>query len=510
MAAATIEIALSPRSNGYVVACRYGRARCIVNHLLCTMLASSRGGMHHPNPAKDIPHARERAIVPRILIYRKSRKSLADEVGVDLRLSLWWAKRNGKAHCTHRTLAAVTFVNGRHIGPIYVLLALPNSPVQRFSACDITSFNYGAETRPFCLAAPIQHSILLTSSSVPYITVMMYRPAIMSASLGRAWLHDFDAKMRAAGDSGFEGIEIFYEDLEHVAKKCSASDQPSNTYLLMAADHCYSVCHRNGLEIIGLQPFLFYEGLKDREKHDLLIDKMKLWLQIAKRLHTSTIQIPANFLPGGQLTGDLEVISADLRKLADMGAAEQPVMRFAYENLCWSTHIDTWEKAWEVVERVDRPNFGMCLDTFNIAGLVWADPTSTTGKRPDGDSQLLRSMERLVQRVDINKVFYIQVVDAERMEQPLVEGHDFHVDGQPPRMSWSRNARTFMYESERGAYLPAERIAKVIIDRLGYNGFVSMELFSRTMSEEGAMVPRQHAQRGITAWQTLVRRLGLQ
>jgi 4-hydroxyphenylpyruvate dioxygenase len=343
---------------------------------------------------------------------------------------------------------------------------------------------------------------------------MAWQPAIMSASLGRAWLHDLDYKLEQASKSGFKGIEIFYEDLEYAAKKLAGSpnaDSPPTTeQLLDAARHCQSVCERLHLDIIGLQPFLFYEGLRDREQHGKLIEKMKVWLQIVKLLRTTVIQIPANFLPADQLTGDFDVIAADLRELADLGAAEEPAVRFAYENLCWSTHVDTWEKLWDVVKRVDRPNFGVCLDTFNIAGRVWADPTSPTGKTANADADLRSSLEKMVKEVDMSKVFYIQVVDAERMEAPLVEGHPFHVDGNPARMNWSRNARLFMYETDRGAYLPVEEVARVIIREMGYKGYVSMELFSRTMSEQGRHVPDEHAQRGIAAWKKLSQKLGLQ
>ncbi|CAI7664661.1 unnamed protein product [Penicillium bialowiezense] len=330
---------------------------------------------------------------------------------------------------------------------------------------------------------------------------MSYQPAIMSASLGRAWLHDLDYKLEQASKVGFKGIEIFYEDLDYCARKLAGNDQPSADQLLRAAEQIQTKCQSQGLEIIALQPFLFYEGLKDREQHARLVQKMELWLQIVKRLKTNTIQIPANFLPADQLTNDIDVIVADLRQLADMGAAQSPVVRYAYENLCWSTVNDTWEKAWEVVKRVDRPNFGICLDTFNIAGKVWADPASPTGKTANGDVELHDTIQRLVAEVDLAKVFYLQVVDAERMESPLVPGHPFHIEGQPSRMSWSRNARTFMYEEDRGAYMPVEKIARAIVFDLGYKG---------TMSDEGKNVPDLHAQRGIAAWAKLQERLQLE
>ncbi|BCS23050.1 sugar phosphate isomerase/epimerase family protein [Aspergillus puulaauensis] len=332
----------------------------------------------------------------------------------------------------------------------------------------------------------------------------------MSASLGRAWVHALPSKITQAATAGFQGIEVFYEDLDYFARELSHSEAPSADALLNAADTIHSLCESAGLQIIGLQPFLFYEGLKDREQHKALIEKMKLWLQIAKRLRTDTIQIPANFLPANELVDDIDVIVSDLREVANMGLAQTPVVRFAYENLCWSTHVDTVQKLWDVVRRVDRSNFGMCLDTFNIAGRVWGDPAAVDGKAVDADAELERTIEFIVKEVDVSKVFYIQVVDAERMGSPLVEGHEFYVEQQPARMSWSRNARTFMYEEDRGAYLPVEDVARAFIEGLGYKGFISMELFSRTMSEEGEGVPAEHARRGIASWKKLQERFQLQ
>ncbi|RHZ63472.1 uncharacterized protein CDV56_109269 [Aspergillus thermomutatus] len=309
---------------------------------------------------------------------------------------------------------------------------------------------------------------------------MTYQPAIMSASLGRAWLHDLSYKIHQAAEAGFKGLEIFYEDLEYEARKLSGTDNPTTTHLLAAAAHIHGMCTTRGIIIIGLQPFLFYEGLKDRTQHAHLLEKM-----------------------------ELEIIASDLRLLADLGATQTPAIRFAYEPLCWSTHIDTIEKAWDVVRRVDRPNFGVCLDTFNIAGRVWGDPVTPTGRTENADQELRKTLEWMVREADVESVFYIQVVDAERMRTPLVAGHPFYVDGQPARMSWSRNARTFMYEDEQGGYLPCEEVARAIIQGMGYQGFVSMELFSRTMMEEGSLVPVEHARRGIKAWERPKERLQL-
>lgn len=329
---------------------------------------------------------------------------------------------------------------------------------------------------------------------------MPCRPAIASMSLGRAWAHHLPEKLKQASEAGFEGIEIFYEDLEYFAS--NYGDNKAEKNLLAAAQAIRDICDDNKLTIIGLQPFLFYEGLVDRQEHASRIKKLKLWFKIVKIFGTDIIQIPSNFLQEG-ITGDMDLIVQDMREVADLGLHESPIVRFAYENLAWGTYIDTWDKMWEVVERVDRPNFGCCLDTFNIAGRVWADPASPDGKTPNAEEDLRLSMEKLRKTIDMRKVFYVQVVDAERMTEPLVQGHPYYAEDQPARMSWSRNARLFVYETDQGGYLPAVEIAKVVLKDLEFDGWVSMELFSRTLAYTESTIPHSHAQRGIAAWKKL-------
>lgn len=324
-------------------------------------------------------------------------------------------------------------------------------------------------------------------------------------SLGRAAVHELPEKLSQAARAGFKGVEIFYEDLEYVASAHGAITLGS---LYEAAQETRRLCDANNLKIISLQPFMFYEGLTNREEHKEKIETLKIWLQLAKLLGTDLILIPSNFATEN-VSGDMNLIVQDMTEVAELGLRENPPIRFVYEGLAWGTYIDTWERAWEVVQRVDRPNFGACLDTFNIVGRVWADPASPTGKTPNADEDLRISLERLRRTMDIKKVFLMQLVDGERMRSPLLEGHPFYVKGQPSRMSWSRNARLFPYEQDRGGYLPVIHVARVILKDLGYRGWVSMELFSRTMWDPQATVPSEHAQRGINAWNKLQTELGL-
>lgn len=324
-------------------------------------------------------------------------------------------------------------------------------------------------------------------------------------SLGRAWVHDFEGKIHEASAAGFEGIEIFYEDLEYLAK--SYGDTGTEN-LVRAAEHVRNLCSAANLTIICLQPFLFFGGLVDRGQHAVQIERLKVWFKLLKALGINTMQIPTNFQAEG-VSGDLDLIVQDLTEAADLGLGEDPPIRMAYEAMAWGRFVETWEAAWEVILRVNRPNFGCCLDAFNLVGRVWADPTSPTGKTENADADLKASLDRLVKAVDVKKVFYVQVADAERISPPLTDGHPFHVDGQAPRMSWSRNARLFVYETEKGGYLPVIEVARVILKELKFEGWVSMELFSRTMADPDPSVPHTHAQRAIKGWKKMVEELDL-
>ncbi|KAA8645291.1 hypothetical protein EYZ11_003670 [Aspergillus tanneri] len=142
-----------------------------------------------------------------------------------------------------------------------------------------------------------------------------------------------------------------------------------------------------------------------------------------------------------ETSGYVDLIIQNLREIADLGA---PLgIRFTYEALSWGTHVDTWEKCCDIVTRVDRPNFGICLDAFNLAGRVSADPGAGSGMAVDALAAMKTSLERLGSTINIQKLFWVQVVDAEKMDHPLEPNSPYYVAGQPSRMSCSRNCRLF-------------------------------------------------------------------
>lgn len=331
--------------------------------------------------------------------------------------------------------------------------------------------------------------------------------SIASLSLGRAWVHPLPKKLDEAAANNYAGIELFYEDLEYAAKALPGGLTPSNQ--LLAAQQIRDMCDARHLTITCMQPFMHYEGLVDRARHAERITELRLWFQLCAVLRTDLIVFPSNFLAAG-VTGDWDLLVADMREAADLGAAQVPAVRFAYEALCWGRFVDTWARSYELVLAVDRPNFGVCLDTFNICGRDYADPAAAGGCLPGAEEVLRESLERMKREVDVRKVFLVQCADAEKMRDPLNEEHIFHVKGQMPRMSWSRNARLFPGEGSRGAYLPALDVMRAITgkDGLGYTGWVSFEVFSRTLADQGAGVPEEHARRGRESWEWMAKELG--
>jgi 4-hydroxyphenylpyruvate dioxygenase len=327
-------------------------------------------------------------------------------------------------------------------------------------------------------------------------------------SLGRCYAgHSLRHKLSMAAKYGLEGIELFYEDLvDHAGGSSSPSD------LLSAAASVHELCLSLGLEIICLQPFMHYEGLLDRRRHDERIEEMKLWMELAHTLGTDIVQVPSSFLSRDEISSDTDVIVSDLREIAELGLQQTPIIRFAYESLCWGTYIDKWELCWDIVQRVDLPNFGICLDSFNILGRIYADPAAESGCTQNAEEEVRDSIQRLVERIGPHKekIFFVQVVDAERLDKPLLPGHPFYNAQQPTRMSWSRNCRLFYGESAHGAYLPVKDVLHAIFNEIGYVGWVSMELFNRIMERKDHGVVEELAERAAASWERVTQDLQLE
>jgi sugar phosphate isomerase/epimerase len=97
------------------------------------------------------------------------------------------------------------------------------------------------------------------------------------------------------------------------------------------------------------------------------------------------LPISANFSRLAQPTREmfLEVLASDIQELADLLAPHS--FRLAYENWCWATVSPMWSQVWSIMKRVDRPNIGLFLDTFQTCSEEYGDPTTASGLAEDKD-----------------------------------------------------------------------------------------------------------------------------
>lgn len=337
---------------------------------------------------------------------------------------------------------------------------------------------------------------------------MAHRSSICTVSLGRAHAgHTLPHKLDMARKYNFEGIELFYEDLVDFSNVTFGDASPESQ--IAAAAIVRGLCQERKLAIICLQPFMHYEGLLDRQKHKERIEDMHLWVRLCHTLGTDLILLPSSNLPAEQMTEDMSLIVDDMAEVADIGAAATPSIKFAFEALCWGTRIDKWEESWDVVRKVNRRNFGLCVDTFNIAGRIYADPTQSSGCTEDCEATVRKSLERLVASVPVERIFLLQVADGELLSQPLSPTHPFYNPEQPSRMSWSRNARLFYGESSYGGYLPVYAILKTVIQDIGFTGWLSFEVFNRRLGDKDPQIPEEMASRAAISFEKMKKDLNL-
>jgi 4-hydroxyphenylpyruvate dioxygenase len=329
---------------------------------------------------------------------------------------------------------------------------------------------------------------------------MLYN-AIATISLGRSSAgHGLITKIQRAASAGFSGVEIFFECLELYAREIEGGKTAaSRKALLEAAQRVHEVCGELRITVVCLQPFLYFEGLIDEHERKEKLDLLQFWFELCRVLDTDLIQIPTNFRPQGT-TGDLERVVMDLRTAAELGLQQSPPIRFAYEALSWGNYFDTWDQTWAIAKQVNLPNFGLRLDVFHIAGRVWADPSTPSGLTENCEEDLKRSLERLVREVDPEKIFYVQIGDAERLDKPIVPGHPLFEEGIKPRMSWSRNARLYAFETDLGGYLPLEQVCRAIFVKLDWEGWVSMEMFHKSLYQTDTEMVGKLATRAMISW----------
>jgi sugar phosphate isomerase/epimerase len=329
---------------------------------------------------------------------------------------------------------------------------------------------------------------------------MNHKIAISTISLGWHHTHTLDKKLHAASSAGFAGVEVFITDLNKYAADHGISQ-------LEAATQIGNLCSQHNLGVVCLGSFDNFEGDPKRNLDERL-SLAKEWIEMAHALNTVVIQIPSN--DDKDAVGDENTVVAELQALADLGLQAEPPIRFAYEALGWGTHVADWDESLRVVDLVNRPNFGLCLDTYHVLGRLWADPRAPSGRRPGGAAAVRDSLNRFLQLCrdqDLaRKIIYIQLSDAEHLDPPILPGHEVYDQAKDGVHSWCMYGRLFPLETDKGAYLPVEDICRTWLKDSGWNGWVSMEIFHREMKDE-THGPEEWASRGIESWRKMLKML---
>lgn len=195
----------------------------------------------------------------------------------------------------------------------------------------------------------------------------------------------------------------------------------------------------------------------------------------------ATPQVGSTDIVEDKISTNRDDIVKDLRDLADMLAEHK--FRLAYENWCWSTHASTWRAVWDIVNAVDRPNVGLCLDTFQTAGSEWADPRSPSGliqgiSKDELERRWKESMDSLSKTIPATKIYLLQISDAYK---PITPIEDKVKGGLRPRGQWSHDYRPMPYD---GGYLPIEDVTRAVL-KTGFRGWFSMEIFDNGPDGKG-------------------------
>ncbi|WP_110588021.1 bifunctional sugar phosphate isomerase/epimerase/4-hydroxyphenylpyruvate dioxygenase family protein [Microbacterium suaedae] len=246
-------------------------------------------------------------------------------------------------------------------------------------------------------------------------------------------------KIHACAAAGFDGVEIMDADL------VAAPESP---------EEIRALCERLGLRIDMFQPFRDGEGVDEETFADNL-RRAAAKFDVMERLGTDLMLLCSNV--GTATVGDEDVIVRQLGALADL-AAERGI-RIAYEALAWGTFVDDYRDAWRLVERADRPNLGVCLDSFHIL---------SRGHDPAD-----------IERIPGEKIFFLQLADAPALAMDVLQ--------------WSRHHRLFPGE---GDFDLTRFLGHVL--RAGYSGPLSLEVFNDTFRQTDVVRTAAHARRSLT------------
>jgi len=255
-------------------------------------------------------------------------------------------------------------------------------------------------------------------------------------------------KLEAAAAARFDGVEIFENDL------LQFPGTPGEVRRL---------CRDLGLRIDMFQPFRDFEGVApDQLQRNL--DRAERKFDVMEELGTELILVCANIAESA--SSDLDLRAEQMALLAERAARRK--IRIAFEALAWGGAVKTWRQVWDIVERANQPNLGVALDSFHT--LVLKD-----------DWQGLKDIPG-------QRIFYLQLADAPWVNlDPLTH---------------SRHYRCFPGQGQ----MEVTGFVGAVLDS-GYNGPVSLEIFSDENRAAPARAMAFDAMRSLLWLEEQVRRL---
>ncbi|MET9381134.1 TIM barrel protein [Streptomyces sp. NPDC002928] len=248
-------------------------------------------------------------------------------------------------------------------------------------------------------------------------------------------------KLTAAARAGFDGVEIFENDL-------LASP--------LTPEEIRTRCADLGLGIDLYQPMRDIEAVPEDEfARNLRRARHKF--ELMRRLGTDTVLVCSSVSP---LAADDDALAAgQLSRLADL--AQDFGIRVAYEALAWGRHVSTYDHAWRIVETAGHPALGTCLDSFHILSRG-SDPKDLEG----------------IADIPGEKIFFLQLADAPLLAMDVLQ--------------WSRHYRCF---PGQGDFDVAGLVRQVL--RTGYDGPLSLEVFNDVFRQAEAGPTAVDAQRSL-------------
>ncbi|MFF4359554.1 bifunctional sugar phosphate isomerase/epimerase/4-hydroxyphenylpyruvate dioxygenase family protein [Streptomyces sp. NPDC001604] len=252
-------------------------------------------------------------------------------------------------------------------------------------------------------------------------------------------------KLTAASRAGFDGVEIFENDL---------------TASSLRPEEIRARCADLGLGIDLYQPMRDIEAVPE-EEFTLNLRRARHKFEVMRRLGADTVLVCSSVSP---LAVDDDALAAEqLSRLA--GLAQDFGIRVAYEALAWGRHVSTYDHAWHVVEMADHPALGTCLDSFHIL---------SRGSDPKG-----------IEDIPGEKIFFLQLADAPLLAMDVLQ--------------WSRHYRCF---PGQGGFDVAGLVRHVL--RTGYAGPLSLEVFNDVFRQAEAGPTAVDAHRSLLVLQEAV------